>query len=310
MKKIIKILSIIILVLILILIIFVVYIGKTTANNIIGLSKNENNELEIKNYLKEQNINIDEFESAYNLKTGVLISTHNNELPYYYIDRKSDISILLCHGLGGTKETTYPLAKYFSDKGYNVWGIDMRAHGENYGKGTTGGFYEKEDVKKIADYILSKGDKLIIYGESYAGLGTSMAASEYQEKILGLILDCPVSNMESMIKDVLKKYEDETGLPAEFMLYTGNVYLKITKGYSINDMDARKFMKRYKGPLLFFSSKIDDVVPYENSVQLYEVCPSLQKNIYASDISGHIEVFKKEKDIFNSKVNEFINELI
>jgi alpha-beta hydrolase superfamily lysophospholipase len=80
-------------------------------------------------------------------------------------------TIILLHGIRGYKEHFTTLAAKLNDKGYNTLALDLRAHGESDGEYCTYGYYEKYDVQKALDYLLTKGvdSNIGVWGQSLGG---------------------------------------------------------------------------------------------------------------------------------------------
>ncbi|MDA3847013.1 MAG: alpha/beta hydrolase, partial [Vallitaleaceae bacterium] len=86
-------------------------------------------------YLKSINFDIDTFYSEYDIEEIVLDSSyHDHTITAEYIildETKDRDTVVLVHGMGEDRKGTYPYAKIFLDKGFNVLMYDQRSSGGN-----------------------------------------------------------------------------------------------------------------------------------------------------------------------------------
>ena len=63
---------------------------------------------------------------------GITFDEHIIPADYITIDGdKNTDTIVMVHGLGGSRWTNYPIAAMFLENGYNVISYDQRSSGEN-----------------------------------------------------------------------------------------------------------------------------------------------------------------------------------
>lgn len=74
-----------------------------------------------------------------------------------FFSKATSRTIILLHGIRGYKEHFSELAIRLNGKGYNTLALDLRAHGDSDGKYCTYGFYEKYDVQKAVDFLITQG---------------------------------------------------------------------------------------------------------------------------------------------------------
>jgi len=112
-------------------------------------------------------------------------------------------SIFFLHGIRRMKEQSFPMAAYFSKRGYDCYAMDMRSHGESEGRYITYGHLEKGDLIQLLDYVESqygiKG-KVILWGQSLGAAVALMVASEERR------VDCVVS--ESSLLEEYPELQD------------------------------------------------------------------------------------------------------
>jgi len=110
----------------------------------------------------------------------------------YWIQSKTDTVrsiIIFAHGVGGCKESYIGIAKKLAHKGIESIVIDSRAHGQSEGQFCTYGFYEKEDISKIINFIQTKEPDIPIgiWGSSMGGAIGLLALAKDKRLKFGLI---------------------------------------------------------------------------------------------------------------------------
>lgn len=177
----------------------------------------------------------------------LFIETNDSQINAIHFKRADSKGVILyCHGNSGSLNTWGELGEEFLKTGYDFFIFDYRGYGKSKGRKSESGIHK--DVCKIYDYLKKhyNEDHIIVYGRS---LGTGFAtkiASENNPK--ALILETPYYNFKSIA---------ETYFP----------YLPISMilKYTIR---TDVWIKKVKCPILIFHGTDDEVIPYENSIQL------------------------------------------
>lgn len=216
---------------------------------------------------------------------------------------------VLVHGMGGTKETVSPIMKTFIDLGYDVIAYDQRNSGENMADYNTSGVLEAKDTRAVIDYIREKyqDEKLVLWGESYGGLTSIIAAEKDETNIDYLILESPVSNGFDMIENVMKDISKEQGIPLDYMITTGNLYSKAKLGISFSDMDGSDYMKNITIPVLITNSDIDKVTPPYMAEDLYKAKSDGKKELITVKGYKHASYPYMDREGYKKIVKDFLN---
>ena len=119
-------------------------------------------------------------------------------------------TVILVHGHEMNMVSMYPIANTLLDNGINVVLYDQRAHGDNTAKNVTFGYYEKDDLEDVVNYIsgMMRDKKPIgLLGQSMgaATCGFYVGQEHANKNIKFAILDCPYNNMKSVIKVAAKR---------------------------------------------------------------------------------------------------------
>lgn len=292
------------------------FIGISVFNGSMQLSHNENTGIEdAKRYFKTIDFDLDEFKANYIIETIQIESTLDGHMiPADHIsingDKDSD-TVIMVHGLGGSRLTNYPVANMFLESGYNVITYDQRSSGENIAKYTTGGYLESKDLGDYVVYLnkFINNDKTIgIWGISYGGATTGiyLGSDQANESIDFAILDCPMSNISYMISTEMEQMD--IGIPIDFMLSMGNIITKMKLGFSYKDTNVCNYIDKTKVPLLIINSKADEITPYFMGEEIYNSVMHQNKKIFTVEDSKHAEIDIDYPDEYKNNIFQFIKQ--
>lgn len=288
---------------------FSIFIGKATFD---GMTNNVSRE--------ETNKNLASYKEAYNefaqgkdiKEIKIKSSEDGHEIPAIFIKNPQAKGIfLMVHGMGGTKYSLSTQGQIFYDLGFSLLIYDQRNSGDNLAPYNTYGVLESFDCLDAIDYIKKEypDEKIILYGESYGGATSLIAASRDSSNIDYLILDCPLGDSREMVDEVLAKVEEEEKIPQSFMKFLGNIFLKTRLGFGLEDIDSTKWARQadISIPVLVINSKIDTMTPYHMGREVYESINSSKKEIYTGEDFGHCEFSEKDPQGFKNLIGTFLD---
>ena len=134
------------------------YTGISVFNGSMQMVDNESTGIEkAKAFFKNIDFDLAEFQSKYKIETVQIESSlDGHTIPADYItvngDKNAD-TVIIVHGLGGSRWTIYPIADMFLENGYNVVSYDQRSSGENTAQYTTFGYLESDDLADCVEYL-------------------------------------------------------------------------------------------------------------------------------------------------------------
>jgi len=171
---------------------------------------------------------------------------------FYYSNNKSKKVVLVCHGNAGNiyhREFFYDM---FKD--YNVVLFDYRGFGKSVGSTTSEGACE--DAYTVWRYLISlyDCDDIIIYGESFGGYVATWLASKTKPYCL-ITHAAPTS-----AKDV------------------ASIVLKSLCIIHPDELETKKYIKEVPCPILLIHGKMDEVVPHEHGLKLWNLINKNNKN--------------------------------
>ncbi|MCR4911683.1 MAG: alpha/beta hydrolase [Bacilli bacterium] len=180
----------------------------------------------------------------------------------------SNKAAILFHGYRGTALRDFcGAAMELYSLGYNIILVDERAHGESEGHKITFGKRERKDVLtwiSKAKSLLGRDAEIVLMGVSMGG-ATVLYASEFIDKNIKVIADCPYSTPEEVIGSGIKKL----GLSVKFFSPLINLSSLIWCHSNLWGLDASKSVKNSQCKFLIIHGDADSVVNYKFSKRIY-----------------------------------------
>ena len=295
-------------IIIILFIAFSIFIGKATFD---GMTENVSREVTNKELISYKEDYDDFAEGKDSKEIKIKSSEDGHDIPAIFIKNPKAKGIcIMVHGMGGTKYSLYPQGQIFYDLGFSLLFYDQRNSGENLAPYNTYGVLESFDCLDAIAYIKKEypDEKIILYGESYGGATSLIAASRDSSNIDYLILDCPLGDSREMVDEVLAKACEEEKIPQSFMSFLGNSFLKMKLGFGLEDIDSTKWARQadISSPVLVINSKVDTMTPYHMGREVYESINSSKKEIYTGEDFGHCEFSKKDPEGFKNLIGTFL----
>jgi fermentation-respiration switch protein FrsA (DUF1100 family) len=193
-------------------------------------------------------------------------------------------ALLFFHGNAGNISHRLDSLKIFHDLGLSTLIIDYRGYGESKGSISEKGTYL--DAEAAWDYLAGEKGmeprKIIVFGRS---LGAAIAAYIAGEKRPGgLILESAFTSVPDM--------------GARMYPY---IPVRLLSRF---EYDARKALQSVNCPVLIVHSPHDDIIPFENGLQLYE--SARQPKRFLEIRGDHNEGFYLSGKIYIDGIEEFI----
>lgn len=240
-------------------------------------------------------------------------SKFDYEIPAIFIKnpKGSDLALMV-HGMGGTKYSMYQQGEVLYDLGYSLLIYDQRNSGDNKCEYSSFGVLESYDCLDALAYAkesINENNKVLLYGQSYGGATALIAASRDDSSIDYLILDCPVADSNELVDEVFKNVERKQGLPAWIMRFTGNIFLKVRLGFSLDDIDASKWAKdsNIQSPTLIINSDSDTVTPHHMGEEIYKSIGNNRKELYTTKGYDHLKFSETNPEEFKKVLIDFLD---
>lgn len=213
-------------------------------------------------------------------------------------------TVVLFHGLQGSKQNMLPEAGAFYEMGYNTLLADFRAHGGSDGYRCTLGATETEEVKLAMGYVAAQGEKnIILYGASMGAATIMHALSRYPElQPAKVVLDMPFASCEKLVE----KWFQKSKYPAQPGAKLFTFWAGLLNGRSFFSLKPSSYAKDIQVPVLLQWGRTDHLVPESDTRKIFDNIPSPQKQLVVYEQSGHESYCVKEKEKWTATVSAFL----
>ncbi len=192
---------------------------------------------------------------------------------WYYKQSESRFTILFNHGNAGTIENRTGICSLLLKAGYSVFLYDYQGYGYSEGFPSISGIVE--DSVSAFDYLTKnlgqKPEEIIVYGESL-GVAVSCHLSDHR-KCAALILQSGFSSLKAI---------------AGYRYPILRLYPKWL--YPLPGLDSLSVLKRSKLPVLIVHGKLDAVIPYSHSEEMFKAVSHERKQFVFYTDCAHSDI--------------------
>ena len=181
--------------------------------------------------------------------------------------------VVYLHGNSSSRREIFPEVFYLLSSGLTAFAFDFSACGKSEGEYITLGWYERDDVECVIDYLRSTNRVATIglWGRSM-GAVTAIMYGDRDPSIAGLVLDSPFFSLKLLTEELAK--EKASSIP-NFVVNKGVKMIRETikkkANFDINDIEPKVFAERCFIPALFCHGKNDNFVNIHHCKDLYAV---------------------------------------
>ena len=241
-------------------------------------------------------------------ETFVLTTPDGVGLHCWFVPRRSGAlgTILYLHGVGDCKIGGIPLAKFLYMSGYNVFLYDQRQHGESGGTFCTYGYYEKNDVSTVIDYLLTRKDVAIgpigIFGTSM-GAAIAIQAAAIEPRIRVVVAEASFTNLREIIVDYQRRI---IKLPWHFLRNVALARTQQLAQFKGRDVSPISDVQRLTIPILFIHGTNDTFIRHEYSLKLFAAAHE-PKRLLLIDGADHNDVWDTGGKRYQDTLMEFLS---
>ena len=214
--------------------------------------------------------------------------------------------VIYLHGNSSSRIEGTKMALFLLNKGIDLFVFDFPGCGKSEGEYISLGYYEKEDVSSIVDFVekFPGVGKIGIWGRSM-GAATALMYSYQDIRIKAQCIDSPFANFKDL---AIKLCKQHIYIP-EFVINTILYFLKKTirkkNDLEIENLKPIEFSKLSKTPAFFIHAMKDDLIPYEQTIKIYEEYSGIKSiNITEGDHNT-----PRQKQLINKIITFFIKYL-
>ncbi len=175
------------------------------------------------------------------------------------------------HGVGMGWVSMIRYMELFRAEGWSVVAFDSRGHGGSGGGRPSYGYYEKADLKAVADWGLARFPHeggFVVFGESM-GAATVLQYAPLDPRLDAAIADCPYSSATAELDHRLK----EAMVPRPFrrlVVLVADAFCRRLEGFSLREADPSRSILETGIAMLFIHGLEDRYVPWRMSVVMAE----------------------------------------
>ncbi|MEN8929210.1 MAG: alpha/beta fold hydrolase [Flavobacteriales bacterium] len=230
-------------------------------------------------------------------------------LDSYVITPKTDSMkgiIIMVHGIGSCKEPFVNLAENLASKNIGTFLFDLRAHGKSGGKYCTYGYYEKNDIQEIVDYLKFKfpNKKIGIWGASLGG-AIAIQSLELDARIEFGLIECTFTELDRIVYDYQKRICYGVG----FKFITDASLAKAGEIAEFNPEEVKPInsVEHITQPVFLAHGDKDENISFEYGKLLFENLKSEEKTFVPIEGGGHNSLQELGGIEYHNKVMNFID---
>ena len=226
---------------------------------------------------------------------------------YFPGDGTSDKAVICLHGYTseGMKDNI-GLSDYYLKRGYRMFLVDARAHGQSEGQYIGFGCKDRFDVMKWIRWMVKEcgsSVRILLHGTSMGGATALMTSGlPLPKQVKGIISDCGFTSPKYVFTHVLHTMYH---LPAFPMIQLSDFINKRKAGYGLDECNAAREVRKAKVPILLIHGDADTFVPCYMCREIYENCASPKKMLIVKG-AAHAESYYKNTKEYEKALNEFI----
>ncbi len=232
-------------------------------------------------------------------------TTDGLTLKGWYVEAGEDANtLLIIHDLSQSKLNYLNMIKQMHDRGLNVCGVDMRAHGNSEGDEFSPGMVAVSDVKAIFDSLLKKTgtNHIAVFG---VGLGAAIAieCASFDGRSDVLILQSPFSSFSEYVNRYVKR---KWGRMAFLFHSVLERELEVRLQYELTQLDLSEIIKYVYMPTLVISGSDDEIVPSIDSYAVFDSSAAREKKLYLVRNGRHDNIEQLDGEDYYNCIAEFI----
>jgi pimeloyl-ACP methyl ester carboxylesterase len=189
--------------------------------------------------------------------------------------------VIYLHGNSSSRCEAVAEIKYLLPLNITVFAFDFSGCGKSQGEYISLGWYEREDVESVIDYLrkTNKVSTIGLWGRSM-GAVTAIMYGDRDPSVAGMVLDSAFASLKELIEELVKS---RVKLP-EFILNQATKLVKSTISkkakFNLDEIEPKKYAVRCFIPALFCHAKNDTFVDRHHCKDLSDVYAGDKNVVY------------------------------
>ena len=189
--------------------------------------------------------------------------------------------VVYLHGNSSSRCEALAEIKYLLPLNITVFAFDFSGCGQSQGEYISLGWYEREDVESVIEYLrkTNKVSTIGLWGRSM-GAVTAIMYGDRDPSIAGMILDSAFASLKELIEELVK---ERVNLP-NFILNQATKLVKSTvmkkAKFNLDEIEPKKYAERCFIPALFCHAKNDNFVNMHHCKDLSDVYAGDKNVVY------------------------------
>ena len=181
----------------------------------------------------------------------------------WFLPRPGAPAVILLHGYPAEKADLLPIASGLAPQ-FATLLVDQRYFGDSGGRATTLGFREREDLKRMLDFLDSRGAPAVgVFGFSLGGAVALLTAAE-DPRIRAIVAYAPFSDLKTLGRELYSWMWVGRYPFVEAML----LWSRLLFGADITRPSPAEAAARVAVPVLLVHSRQDEQIPFRHAERL------------------------------------------
>ncbi len=202
------------------------------------------------------------------------------------------------HGNAQNMTAHFPYSAWLAREGFNVFIFDYRGYGASGGRPEMGGLVQDgvAALNQAAKLPGADSERIIVFGQSLGGAIAVAAVAESGFRPAAMVLEGTFYSYRSVASAALRR--NWWSWPFSWIPWAG-----VTGKYSPSD-----YISKIKCPKLFIHSELDPIVPFRQSIKLYEAAKGPKE--FWSVPSGHTDAFYGQRETYGPKLTAYLKTVL
>eukprot|EP00826_Nyctotherus_ovalis_P061702 TRINITY_DN8804_c0_g4_i1.p1 TRINITY_DN8804_c0_g4~~TRINITY_DN8804_c0_g4_i1.p1 ORF type:complete len:362 (+),score=71.02 TRINITY_DN8804_c0_g4_i1:130-1215(+) len=180
--------------------------------------------------------------------------------------------VIYLHGNSSSRIEAIPYVSLLLPSDITLFCFDFAGSGLSEGEYVSLGWWEREDLKVVIEYLRGTGrvSSIALWGRSM-GAVTALLHADRDPSIAGLVLDSPFASMNRLTEELLNKYASNVpGFVLSVLLWFVKKSIKSRANFSMDDLVPIDHVGSAFIPAQFIVANADDFICPSHGVLLYE----------------------------------------